>query len=185
MTNYELAEKDYMLGMKYKDIASKYGVTLDTVKKWKTGYKWERPPKKTPSTKNVDKQKKVDNKKSGQSLPTVVANGSDGLTEKQQLFCLFYIRNFNATQAAIKAGYSKESAYQIGYENLMKPEIRAEVERLKVIKRQSIMINEDDIVERYMRIACLLLKTLTGQGGAIISLSFYVISWFRFETRKG
>lgn len=38
MTNYELAEKDYKSGMKYKDIAEKYGVTLNTVKSWKTRY---------------------------------------------------------------------------------------------------------------------------------------------------
>lgn len=32
MTNYQLAEKDYKAGMKYKEIAQKYGVTLNTVK---------------------------------------------------------------------------------------------------------------------------------------------------------
>lgn len=157
MTNYELAEKDYMLGMKYKDIASKYNVTIDTVKKWKTRYKWERPPKKKPSTKKRPQSKKVDRKKGGQkkvnNVPAVVATVSEELTEKQQLFCLYYIKNFNATQAAIKAGYSPNAASVIGYENLTKPLVRAEVERLKAIKRQSIMINEDDIVERYMRIA--------------------------------
>ena len=36
--NYILAEQDYMSGMKYKDIAEKYGVTLNTVKSWKVRY---------------------------------------------------------------------------------------------------------------------------------------------------
>ena len=40
--NYELAENDYMSGMKYKDIARKYGVTLNTVKSWKKRYNWDR-----------------------------------------------------------------------------------------------------------------------------------------------
>jgi len=40
--NYIEAEKDYMLGMKYKDIAAKYGVTVNTVKSWKSRYKWNR-----------------------------------------------------------------------------------------------------------------------------------------------
>lgn len=40
--NYELAEHDYMDGMKYKDIAEKYGVTINTVKSWKKRYSWDR-----------------------------------------------------------------------------------------------------------------------------------------------
>ena len=39
---YELAEQDYMSGMKYKDIAEKYGVSLNTVKSWKKRYNWNR-----------------------------------------------------------------------------------------------------------------------------------------------
>ena len=44
--NYEQAENDYMTGMKYKDIALKYGVSINTVKSWKKRYEWERkgPP---------------------------------------------------------------------------------------------------------------------------------------------
>ena len=38
MNNYELAELDYKAGMKYKDIAEKYGVTVNTVKSWKQRY---------------------------------------------------------------------------------------------------------------------------------------------------
>lgn len=38
----ELAYQDYLNGMKYKEIAEKYGVTINTVKSWKTRYKWSR-----------------------------------------------------------------------------------------------------------------------------------------------
>ncbi|WP_455796434.1 RNA polymerase sigma factor [Clostridium butyricum] len=38
--NYELAEEDYINGMKYKEIAEKYNVSINTVKSWKTRYKW-------------------------------------------------------------------------------------------------------------------------------------------------
>jgi phage terminase small subunit len=47
------------------------------------------------------------------------------LTDKQQQFCLQYIIDLNATQAAIRAGYSKKTAAAIGHENLRKPEIQA------------------------------------------------------------
>lgn len=59
MTNYELAEKDYKAGMKYKDIAQKYGVTLNTVKSWKTRY-WSNEKKKkvcTPSKESMHTKK--------------------------------------------------------------------------------------------------------------------------------
>ncbi|QIL50098.1 hypothetical protein G7084_01430 [Weissella coleopterorum] len=45
---WEEAEQDYLTGMKYKDIAAKYDVTLNTVKSWKQRYEWSRsgaPPK--------------------------------------------------------------------------------------------------------------------------------------------
>lgn len=46
------------------------------------------------------------------------------LTEKQKRFCDYYIENPNATEAAIKAGYSKKTARSIGAENLTKPHIQ-------------------------------------------------------------
>jgi phage terminase small subunit len=54
------------------------------------------------------------------------------MTDKQKRFCEEYLRDFNLTQAAIRAGYSKDTAYAIGWENLRKPEIKAAIdERLK------------------------------------------------------
>lgn len=46
------------------------------------------------------------------------------LTPKQQRFCEEYRIDFNATQAAIRAGYSKKTAHSIGAENLIKPDIQ-------------------------------------------------------------
>lgn len=51
------------------------------------------------------------------------------LTHKQQVFINEYLQCWNATEAALKAGYSKRTAYSIGGENLKKPEISAEIER--------------------------------------------------------
>ena len=49
-TNAELAYQDYLKGMKYKEIAEKYGVTINTVKSWKTRYKWSKEDKKSVHT---------------------------------------------------------------------------------------------------------------------------------------
>lgn len=52
------------------------------------------------------------------------------LTRKQQAFITVYLSNgFNATKAAIAAGYSRNSAYSIGWENLKKPEIAEAIEQ--------------------------------------------------------
>ncbi len=49
----------------------------------------------------------------------------DNLTDKQWAFVCEYPKDWNATQAAIRAKYSKSSASSIGFENLQKPEIQA------------------------------------------------------------
>lgn len=50
-------------------------------------------------------------------------------TAKQRLFVDEYLKCRNATQAAIRAGYSEQTAYSIGWENLKKPEIAEEIEK--------------------------------------------------------
>ena len=61
------------------------------------------------------------------------------LTPKQKIFAEEYIISGNATQAAIKAGYSKKTAYAIGNENLKKVEIKAYIsERFEEIEKSKI-----------------------------------------------
>jgi phage terminase small subunit len=76
------------------------------------------------------------------------------LTEKEKLFCFYFARTLNATQSYLKAF---ECNYQTANKEACKlmviPGIRAEIDRLKEIKYQSIMLNVDDIVEKHMRAA--------------------------------
>ena len=51
------------------------------------------------------------------------------LTTKQRLFADEYIKSGNATEAALKAGYSKRTSYSIGNENLKKPEIKKYIDK--------------------------------------------------------
>ena len=61
------------------------------------------------------------------------------MTERQQIFIQEYLTDLNATQAAIRSGYSPKTAYSIGQENLNKPEIKQAIEeRLK--ERKSALI---------------------------------------------
>lgn len=64
------------------------------------------------------------------SLTSSDKDSGRSMTPKQELFCFEYAHCLNATEAAIKAGYSPESAYAIGYENLRKPHIQARITEL-------------------------------------------------------
>lgn len=54
------------------------------------------------------------------------------LTEKQKRFADYYIETGNATKAAVKAGYSRKTAKETGYENLTKPHISSYIEERNV-----------------------------------------------------
>lgn len=61
------------------------------------------------------------------------------MTAKQKRFCDEYLVDCNATQAAIRAGYSEKTAYAVGSENLRKPEIKDYIdERLKQMQDRTI-----------------------------------------------
>lgn len=66
------------------------------------------------------------------------------LTPKQKAFADFYIELGNATEAAIKAGYSKRTAKEVGYENLTKPHIKSYIEeRMNEIESERIAKAEE------------------------------------------
>ena len=66
------------------------------------------------------------------------------MTPKQKRFCDEYLIDCNATQAAIRAGYSEKTAKQIGTENLSKPDLRAYIdERLAEVQSKKIASAEE------------------------------------------
>lgn len=155
MENYEKAEKDYMAGMKYKDIAEKYGTTINTVKSWKKRYDWNRK-EGAPKSQKVCTQKLA----KLEVAPVQLEDGTKGtlqndeLSAEQQMFCIYYSKTFNATQSYLKAyGCKYETAMVEGCKTLRNPKIKNEIERLKEIKRQQIVAGEEDMVELQMRIA--------------------------------
>lgn len=74
------------------------------------------------------------------------------LTPKQQAFADYYLELGNATEAAKRAGYSEQTAYSIGNENLKKPEISAYIEeRIKEINSNRIA-TIDEVMQFYTSI---------------------------------
>lgn len=75
------------------------------------------------------------------------------LTKKQQLFVEEYLIDLNATQAAIRAGYSPDTAKDIGCENLAKPNIRACIDKAMAARSRRTGINQDRVIRELARIA--------------------------------
>lgn len=155
----EQAYQDYKSGMKYKDIAAKYGVSLSAVKSWASRY-WKNGCKKT--EKKLQPKPEVATKKVATILDKKEAAAEDvseiissDLTDRQQLFCLYFVRCFNATRAYRKA-YPEASAAtaRVNSSRLLQDErIQAEVQRLKQAKFNRAMLEEDDIFQMYLDIA--------------------------------
>lgn len=69
------------------------------------------------------------------------------LTAKQQRFCDEYLIDMNATQAAVRAGYSKKTARVIGQENLTKPAIREYIEKRMAEKEKALIADQDEVMK--------------------------------------
>ena len=71
------------------------------------------------------------------------------MTAKQQRFCDEYLIDLNATQAAIRAGYSKKTARVMAAENLTKPNIKEYIEKRMEEKEKELIADQDEVL-RYL-----------------------------------
>lgn len=69
------------------------------------------------------------------------------LTPKQQRFIDEYLIDLNATQAAIRAGYSQDTAKQIGHENLTKPDLAEAIALARQAQTERTQINADYVLQ--------------------------------------
>lgn len=74
------------------------------------------------------------------------SDGVGKLTDKQKRFIEEYLIDLNATQAAIRAGYSERTAYSIGEENLKKPEIKRAIDEAQLNRSNRVQITQDDVI---------------------------------------
>lgn len=75
------------------------------------------------------------------------------LTDKQQRFVEEYLVDLNATQAAVRAGYSAETAAQSGYENLRKPEIADGIAEAMAERSRRVQITADEVLRELVDVA--------------------------------
>ncbi|WEG74401.1 terminase small subunit [Vagococcus intermedius] len=155
MKDWELAYKDYESGMKYKEVADKYGKSVNTIKSWKSRY-WNDIEHTTNKVATNDKKvctqkEKVAHKE--EVANEVVNDGTEditdlnkyyGISEQQRRFADNYIENPNIYQSAVKAGYSETYANSLGYKLLGIIGIRNYInDRLAVINHNKIATQEE------------------------------------------
>lgn len=90
------------------------------------------------------------------------------LTPKQALFVAEYLKDLNATQAAIRAGYSEATARQIGAENLSKPDIAAEIAKRTQRHAAKLDITAEKVLAAIAEIAFGDVRKMFTEDGALI-----------------
>mgnify|MGYP000443165258 CR=1 FL=1 len=150
----ERAKELFDKGLKLIDIANQLGIPEGTVRSWKNRYNWDcNVAKEKRNVANV-KEKKKQNLKGppAEEVNSIVENSE--LTDKQRLFCVHYIRSFNATKA-----YQK--AYEVDYTTaavngprmLGNARVKKEILQLKQERLNREFLSEPDIFQKYMDIA--------------------------------
>lgn len=117
--------------------------------------------KEAPATGGKGKSRST--KSSAKAKTASAAKAPSGLSNQQELFCLEYCKDRNATQAAIRAGYSKKAAKEQGYHLLTRPHVRARVNDLLREHARSLKIETSDVLKR-------LWDTATGDVNDIVRL---------------
>lgn len=140
-----------------KDLAEKHGVKLGTLKSRKSREKWSRnAPKKdaTKRTKVATQVKKDASKKQNEKATEKPVIENDGLTDKQRLFCLYYLKYFNATKSYQKAyNCAYTTAMVEGHRHLKNPKIIAEIDRMKAERALELKLDAREVLQKYIDIA--------------------------------
>lgn len=153
--------KDHDGDIKLIDIAKELNIKDSQIRKWKSQDNWDEKLKGalpisksnvTNQNENKTNIKKDVKEPIAEEVKEVLENTE--LTDKQRLFCIYYIKYFNAAKAYQKAyKCSYESSLSNGYRLMENDSIKKEIEKLKQYKINRIMLSEEDIFQKYMDIA--------------------------------
>ena len=135
------------------EIASQLSLSPGTIRGWKSKDSWDNKI-------NGTLQKDTERSKQNKSDTNPIDDGTrdtmlnENLTHEQRLFCIYYSKIFNATQAYQKAYQcSYENACSHAWELWKNEEVKKEIQRLSLLKAEQAAIGENDLLELHMRIA--------------------------------
>jgi phage terminase small subunit len=149
LEKHELAFEDYKNGMKQKEIAKKYGTTINTVKSWSRRYEWSKKKKK-----GAPQNKSVHTKKECKKIAEEIVETSE-LDEEHQLFCIYYLKYHNKVKAyqKVKPNTPYNSACVMASRWSKQPAVIEEINRLKKELYEDALLDPHDIVQKYIDIA--------------------------------
>lgn len=151
----------YRQGFKLADIGRQLHVPAGTVRRWKHTDGWDvfganeanETNAKANASANAGQRTAERRRKRVRSDVQMVAENED-LSDKQKMFCLYYVRYFNATKAYQKAyGCAYSTAAAQGYRLLENAKVKAEIDLLKKNRMNRELLDESDIFQKYMDIA--------------------------------
>ena len=146
----EKAKEMFQTGMKLADIAKELEIPEGTIRSWKNRYKWDCNVAKKKC--NVAKETTQRKKRGANGIEKVIEN--EDLSDKQKLFCIYYIRCFNATKAYQKAyGCAYATAATNGSALLRNTQVKEQIHALKQDKMNREFLSEEDIFQKYIDIA--------------------------------
>lgn len=93
------------------------------------------------------------------------------LTPKQELFCVEYLKDLNATQAAIRAGYSEKTARNIASENLAKPDIQEFICSANKKRLDEVKIEASFVLGELHKIASSSIKDAVDENGILLPIN--------------
>lgn len=102
------------------------------------------------------------------------------LTAKQELFVAEYLRDLNATQAAIRAGYSEKTAQQVGSENLSKPVIQKAISEAKSSRIDRVKVDSDYVLNRLVEVDQMDIIDIMNDDGALKPIPEWPKIWRQF-----
>ena len=165
-------EKAFKMYKKYKgkitlsQIADTFGEKVKTVSKWKCLDKWDdklnsiglgnKNKSKNSILCGVGEKDSTNEKQCSNDNYMILQEICDieDMTERDALFCIYYVKYFNATKAYQKAfGCASSTAKVNGSKKLSKANIQIAISKLKQNKLNRALLSEDDIFQKYMDIA--------------------------------
>lgn len=145
---------EYEAGAKYKDLAEKYGISVNTIKSWRSREKWQRKKKKDASIQKVAPKKLHPNSEKVAKVAPIESADADGLNDKQKAFCDAYLISFNATQSYIKA---YNTTYGVAVTNgprlLRNARVQSYLQKVRDQHAKEVSISIDRLILQQLKIA--------------------------------
>ncbi|WP_447872006.1 terminase small subunit [Serratia fonticola] len=102
------------------------------------------------------------------------------LTDKQEMFCREYLIDLNATQAAIRAGYSEKTANRIAAQLLSKLDIQNRIAELKAQRNEQVNIDAAYVLRRLVEIDQMDVLDIVRDDLSLKPVSEWPMSWRRY-----